>query len=62
MEFEAGKWLYKDGCDSPRIQIENITMQYYIPRAQMTPISEGQPLRTRPFPTKTSLVWVPGYD
>ena len=26
----------------------------------MTPIFEGQPLKTRPFPIKTGVIWVPG--
>ena len=32
----------------------------YIPRKQMTSIFEGQPLKTRPFLSKTSVIWVPG--
>ena len=32
----------------------------YIPRTQMTSIFEGQPLKTKPFPTKTRVIWVPG--
>ena len=26
----------------------------------MTPIFEGQPTKTRPFPIKTMVIWVPG--
>ena len=33
---------------------------YYIPRAQMTSIFEGQPLKTRPFPSKARVIWVLG--
>ena len=32
----------------------------YIFRTQMTSIIEGKPLKTRPFPTKTRVIWVPG--
>ena len=32
----------------------------YIPRAPMTSIFEGQPLKTRPFPSKTRVIWVLG--
>ena len=31
-----------------------------IPRTQTTPIFEGQPPKTRPFPIKTGVIWVPG--
>ena len=31
-----------------------------IPRAQMTFIFEGQPLKTRPFPSKARVIWVLG--
>ena len=31
-----------------------------IPGAQMTSIFEGQPPKTRPFPIKTRVIWVPG--
>ena len=31
-----------------------------IPRAQMTFIFEGKPLKTRPCPTETNVTWVPG--
>ena len=45
------------------IKIHNIhaqTLNVYIPGAQMTPIFEGQPLKTRPFRTKRRVIWVPG--
>ena len=32
----------------------------YVPRTQMTPIFEGQPPKTRPFPIKTGVIRVPG--
>ena len=32
----------------------------YIPRTQMASIFEGQPLKTRPFPIKTRVIWVLG--
>ena len=32
----------------------------HVSRAQMTSILEGQPLKTRPFPTKTRVIWVLG--
>ena len=32
----------------------------YIPGTPMTSIFEGQPPKTRPFPTKTRVIWVPG--
>ena len=32
----------------------------YIPGTQMTSIFEGQPPKTRPFPIKTRVIWVPG--
>ena len=32
----------------------------YIPRTQMTSIFEGQPSKTRAFPIKTRVIWVPG--
>ncbi len=32
----------------------------YIPGTQMTSIFEGQPPKTRPFPIKTMVIWVPG--
>ena len=35
-------------------------MYRYIPRAPMTPIFEGQPPKTRPFPIKTRVIWVLG--
>ena len=31
-----------------------------MPRTQLTSIFEGQPLRTRPFPSKTRVTWVLG--
>ena len=31
-----------------------------MPRTQMTPIFEGQPPKTNPFPIKTGVIWVPG--
>ena len=31
-----------------------------IPGTQMTSIFEGQPHKTRPFPIKTRVIWVPG--
>ena len=31
-----------------------------IPGTPMTSIFEGQPPKTRPFPTKTRVIWVPG--
>ena len=36
----------------------------YLPRTQLTSIFEGQPFKTRPFPSKTRVNWVPGtyYD
>ena len=33
---------------------------YYIPGTQMTSMFEGQPPKTRPFPIKTRVIWVPG--
>ena len=30
----------------------------YIPETPMTSICEGQPLKTRPFPSKTRVIWV----
>ena len=32
----------------------------YIPGTQITSIFEGQPLKTRPFPIKTRVIWVQG--
>ena len=32
----------------------------YTPRAQLTSIFEGQPSKTRPFPSKTRVIWVQG--
>ena len=32
----------------------------YIPRTQLISIFEGQPSKTRPFPTKTRVIWVLG--
>ena len=32
----------------------------YIPGTPLTSIFEGQPLKARPFPTKTRVIWVPG--
>ena len=32
----------------------------YIPRVEMIPTFEGQPLKTMPFPIKTRLFWVLG--
>ncbi len=31
-----------------------------VPGTQMTPIFEGQPTKTMPFPIKTRVIWVPG--
>ena len=31
-----------------------------MPGTQMTSIFEGQPPKTRPFPIKTRVIWVPG--
>ena len=33
----------------------------YVPGTQMTSIFEGQPTKTRPFPIKTRVIWVPGW-
>ena len=33
---------------------------YYIPGTEMTSIFEGQPPKTKPFPIKTRVIWVPG--
>ena len=47
-----------------QLQPRNLTILYniyiYIPRTQLTSIFEGQPFKTRPFPIKTRVVWVPG--
>ena len=32
----------------------------YVPGTQMTSVFEGQPPKTRPFPIKTMVIWVPG--
>ena len=32
----------------------------YMSRTQLTSIFEGQPLKTRPFPSKTRVIWVLG--
>ena len=33
---------------------------WYLPGTQITSIFEGQPPKTRPFPFKTRVIWVPG--
>ena len=35
-------------------------MSIYLPRTQLTSIFEGQPIKTRPFPSKTRVIWVLG--
>ena len=35
-----------------------IYIYMYTPRAQTTSMFEGQPSKTRPFPTKTRVIWV----
>ena len=37
-----------------------IYIYIYIPGTQMTSIFDGQPLKTRSFPTKRMVIWVPG--
>jgi len=41
-------------CDERR------TNKVELPGTQMTSIFEGQPPKTRPFPIKTGVIWVPG--
>ena len=36
------------------------TALLFIPRAPMTSMFEGQPLKTRPFPGKTRVIWILG--
>ena len=55
-------WNFKvsDGmmiCDDTRCFSD---IELYIPGTQMTSIFEGQPPKTRPFPIKTRVIWVPG--
>ncbi len=40
--------------------VDPIYHYIYIPRAQMTSIFEGQPPKTKPFPIKAGVIWVPG--
>ena len=47
----------------PKINMDIRIHKYiyiYIPGTQMTSIFEGQPPKTRPFPIKTRVIWVPG--
>ena len=57
-------WIQKKGIPD-RYMITTlhnmiIYIYVYIPGTQMTSIFEGQPLKTRPFPTKRRVIWVPG--
>ena len=38
----------------------NFWLLLYIPGTQETSVFEGQPPKTRPFPIKTRVIWVPG--
>ena len=38
----------------------SLCIYIYIPGTQMTSVFEGQPPKTRPFPIKTRVIWVPG--
>ena len=46
-------------ADSQGRYIICIYIYINIPRAPMTSIFEGQPFKTRPFPIKTTVIWVP---
>ena len=57
------KWCFSKGI--PLISGKSRWVKYYnlaryIPRTQLTSIFEGQPSKTRPFPFKTRVSWVPG--
>ena len=45
---------------SVHISINCIYIYIHIPGTPMTSIFEGQPPKTRCFPTKTRVIWVPG--
>ena len=57
-------FLQTDFCYSYSTNVSHICIIYkyihYIPGTQMTSIFEGQPPKTRPFPIKTRVSWVPG--
>ena len=46
----------------PRFVYQHIVGIYNIPRTQLASIFEGQPSKTRPFPIKTRVIWVPGIN
>ena len=52
---------YFDYYDEITIYYDYINMFLYLehPRAQISSVFEGQPLKTRPFPIKTRFIWVP---
>ena len=52
MALDASKYC----SDSLHVMIQCV----HIPRAQMTSIFEGQPSKTRPFSSKTRVIWVLG--
>ncbi len=54
---------YMSGPRSPHMCVYGdmfIYIYIYIPRTQITSIFEGQAPKTRPFPIKTRVIWVPG--
>ena len=46
----------------PKIVISKRFHYIYLPGTPMTSIFEGQPPKTRSFPTKTRVIWVPGIE
>ena len=51
---------FNGGNRKPSLGIFGELTIYTIPGTQMTSIFEGQPSKTRPFPIKTRVIWVPG--
>ena len=57
---KTSKWPPTQGIKMSRLESPGIYIYIYIPGTQMTSIFEGQPPKTRPFPIKTRVIWVPG--
>ena len=58
--FFEPEGLPKDFWHTKLARCWHINKFIYIPGTQMTSIFEGQPPKTRSFPIKTRVIWVPG--
>ena len=56
-----GNVMYHYDCvESSDVKATSRHIYIYIPGTQMISIFEGQPPKTRFFPIKTRVIWVPG--